>query len=239
MLVETWYEISDKYNLTLAVLADIHSRKINEVLAILKKKRPDIILIPGDFVDGVKVEKAKDHKELIDDAVFLLNQVSFIAPTYCSLGNHEKHFFLPEIEKLYKSNTIVLQEQYIKIKQDIYIGGLSSGINYFDKMQSQIPDIHFINNFEKINGYKILLSHHPEYYEPYLKKKAIDLIISGHAHGGQVRLFDHGLYAPGQGLFPRYTSGIHDKKLIVSRGIAGTELFPRVNNRPEIVYVKI
>lgn len=93
MLVETWYEISDKYNLTLAVLADIHSRKINEVLAILKKNRPDIILIPGDFVDGVKVEKAKDHKELIDDAVFLLNQVSFIAPTYCSLGNHEKHFF--------------------------------------------------------------------------------------------------------------------------------------------------
>ena len=133
----------------------------------------------------------------------------------------------------------MVDNRYVDVSADLYIGGLSSGRNYHDKKASQKPDISFIAEFEKVSGFKILLSHHPEYYEPFLKDKGIDLIISGHAHGGQVRIGNQGLYSPGQGLFPKYTSGIHDGKLIVSRGIAGTELFPRINNKPEIVYIKI
>ena len=129
--------------------------------------------------------------------------------------------------------------RYVNVSSDLYIGGISSGRNYHDKRASQKPDISFILEFEKVSGFKILLSHHPEYYVPLLKDKDIDLIISGHAHGGQIRIGNQGLFAPGQGLFPKYTSGIHDGKLVVSRGISGTELFPRINNKPEIVYIKI
>ena len=74
----------------------------------------------------------------------------------------------------------------------------------------------------------------------FLKKyKDIDLILAGHAHGGQIRLFGHGLYAYGQGLFPKYTKGIYDGKLIVSAGLANTSRFPRINNPPEIVFLTL
>ena len=225
--------------MTLAVLSDIHSRRINEFLPIIEKRRPDFIVIPGDLVDGAKIRKARQHKNFIEDAIILLNRISRIAPTYYSIGNHEKHFIENEIEELYRSEAVVLQERYTRIADGLLIGGLSSGRNFHDKSDTQTPEIRFIDEFEKLLGYKILLSHHPEYYEPYLKNKDIDLIISGHAHGGQIRLINHGLFAPGQGLLPKYTSGIYDEKLIVSRGIAGTELIPRINNSPEIVYLRI
>ena len=125
----------------------------------------------------------------------------------------------------------------MNITDDLFIGGLSSGRNYNDANASQKPNIYFLSAFEKVDGFKILLCHHPEYYKKYLYDRNIDLIISGHAHGGQVRFLNQGLFAPGQGLFPKFTSGMHDGKLIVSRGIAGTELFPRINNSAEIVYI--
>lgn len=90
-----------------------------------------------------------------------------------------------------------------------------------------------------MKGFKIFLSHHPEYYESYLKGRDIDLIISGHAHGGQIRIGNRGLYAIGHSLFSKYTSGIPDGKFVVSSGVAGTELLHRINNKPEIVYIKI
>lgn len=237
-MVETWYELGKEYGMVLAVLADIHNSRVTEFLTIIEKNKTDLILIPGDLVDGAAIEKARDHERFVNDGVGLLNRISTIAPTYFSLGNHEKRLTADEIKMLYKSAAVVVENRYVKAG-DLYIGGLSSGRNYHDKKISQVPDVEFIDEFEKLDGYKILLSHHPEYYEPHLKNRKIDLIVSGHAHGGQVRILGRGLYAPGQGLFPKYTSGIHDKKLIVSRGIAGTEIMPRINNEPEVVFVKI
>ena len=83
----------------------------------------------------------------------------------------------------------------------------------------------------------ILLAHHPERIEEYAKT-GVDLVLSGHAHGGQVRIFGQGLYSPDQGILPRYTSGVYARgrtRLYVSRG-AGTHSFlpPRIFNRPEI-----
>ena len=92
---------------------------------------------------------------------------------------------------------------------------------------------------------KILLSHHPEYYPRYLEGRNIDLIFSGHAHGGQWRIpfVLNGLYAPDQGLFPKYAGGKYEKDgsvMIVSRGLAReTTPVPRIFNRPEIVIVNI
>ena len=236
-MVETWYELGKRYGITLAVLADIHARRVEETLSLVEQNKPDIILIPGDLVDGAAIEKCKEHSNFIEETITNLNRIAQIAPTYYSIGNHEKQLTEAEIKELHGSKAVVVDNRYVNVSADLYIGGLSSGRNYHDKKASQKPDISFIAEFEKVSGFKILLSHHPEYYEPFLKDKGIDLIISGHAHGGQVRIGNQGLYSPGQGLFPKYTSGIHDGKLIVSRGIAGTELFPRINNKPETVYI--
>lgn len=238
-MVETWYEIGDKYSMTLAVLADIHARRVEECIALLEQSKPDLILIPGDLVDGAAIEKSSDHGRFIDTAISHLNRFSRIAQTYYSIGNHENQLTESEICELCKSKAVVLNNSYVNVMAELHIGGLSSGRNYHEKKASQEPEISFIDEYEKVKGYKMLLSHHPEYYEPYLQGRDIDLIISGHAHGGQIRIGNRGLYAPGQGLLPKYTSGIHDGKFVVSRGVAGTELLPRINNRPEIVYIKI
>ena len=236
-MVETWYELGKRYGITLAVLADIHARRVEETLSLVEQNKPDIILIPGDLVDGAAIEKCKEHSNFVEEAITNLNRIAQIAPTYYSLGNHEQQLTETEIKELHRSKAVVVDNRYVNVSADLYIGGISSGRNYHDKRASQKPDISFIPEFEKVSEFKILLSHLPEYYVPFLKDKDIDLIISGHAHGGQIRIGNQGLFAPGQGLFPKYTSGIHDGKLVVSRGISGTELFPRINNKPETVYI--
>lgn len=125
---------------------------------------------------------------------------------------------------------------------DINIGGLSSGfgkgITQNNLKETPEPNVRWLDEFSRIRGYKILLCHHPEYYDRYIKKLPIDLVLSGHAHGGQIRLFGHGLFAPGQGVFPKYTSGIYDNRLVVSRGLANTaKVVPRLWNETELVYI--
>ena len=83
--------------------------------------------------------------------------------------------------------------------------------------------------------YIILLSHHPEYFQRL--PKGIHLVLSGHAHGGQWRLFGRGLYAPNQGWLPRYTKGIYEKRMIVSAGLTNTAHVPRLFNPTEVIYV--
>lgn len=107
------------------------------------------------------------------------------------------------------------------------------------------PEATWLSNYEAQTGYKILLCHHPEYWSlrvPYLINHPIDLILSGHAHGGQVRIFNQGLYTPGQGWMPKFTSGVFEGehgKMIISRGLANTACIPRLFNEPEIVYVEV
>ena len=112
------------------------------------------------------------------------------------------------------------------------------------KMQEQ--DYAWLDTFAQVPRYRILLSHHPEYWcleEPMLSKRNIDLVLSGHAHGGQFRLFGQGFFAPGQGWFPKYTSGIHHGKygrMIISKGMANTVKFaPRLFNPTEVVYIEV
>ena len=86
---------------------------------------------------------------------------------------------------------------------------------------------------------KVLICHHPEYYPKYLKDMPIDIIVSGHAHGGQWRFFGRGVFAPGQGLFPKYTSGVYDGRLVVSRGLKKTIIPPRIFNPREVVIIDV
>lgn len=106
------------------------------------------------------------------------------------------------------------------------------------RVKNAQPDLSWLESMERQDGYKILLSHHPEYYTRHLKNAAVDLILFGHAQGGQWRISGKGIFASGQGLFPRYTSGVHDGKLIISRSLSNTKAVPRLGNDPtEIVYI--
>lgn len=239
MINETVYNISNKYNICLAVLADIHFRKVDEFIPLINNRHPDYILIPGDLFDGMKLKQKENNYEYIIYAIKILNSLSNIAPTYMSLGNHEKWLDSSEIDYLKNANAILLDNMFNLLQNDVYIGGLTSGKNYKEVDKQQVPDLNFVKKYDEIDAFKILLCHHPEYYSKYLLDTQFDVIISGHAHGGQIRIGNQGLYAPGQGIFPKYTSGIHDGRLIISRGIAGTERVPRINNKPEILYINL
>ena len=149
----------------------------------------------------------------------------------------------------------------------LVIGGLTSGIalklrvpGWETNPAAPMPRTDWLQEFEREPGYKILLCHHPEYFYA-LQNRPIDLILSGHAHGGQWRLFNRGLFAPGQGLFPKLTSGVHSYALpdgahasmvsatqsttvsdsrghmVISRGLSNTTYVPRINNPTEIVFI--
>ena len=116
----------------------------------------------------------------------------------------------------------------------VWIGGLSSA-QYLAKKE---PDLAFLSSFSQKTGFKLLLSHHPEYYPKYIRQQPIDLTVSGHAHGGQWRFFGRGVYAPGQGLFPRYTKGLYEGRLLVSCGLKHSRI-PRFFNPREILLLTV
>ena len=141
-----------------------------------------------------------------------------------------------------ETGAVMLDNEYVEF-MGVKIGGLTSGFAYggvqgkFEKTPE--PKLEFLNEFDSLDGFKILLSHHPEYYPRYIKETGINLTLSGHAHGGQWIFFGKGVFAPGQGIFPKYTSGMHDGRFIVSRGLGNPHLIPRINNAPEFIVINI
>ena len=136
----------------------------------------------------------------------------------------------------------------------LVIGGLTSGrvtactrlqrasfrlldANRYTRKARSVPLLSWLDAYCATPGYRILLCHHPEYYPRYLKGRDIPLILSGHAHGGQIRIFGQGLYAPDQGILPRLTDGVKDGRLVISRGLANRQRVSRLFNPTEIVYV--
>ena len=101
----------------------------------------------------------------------------------------------------------------------------------------RIPDTSWLVEFSNAGGWHILLSHHPEYW-PLISPQPIELCLSAHAHGGQWRIFNHGVFAPGQGFWPKLTSGVYDGRLVISRGLSNTTKVPRLFNPTEVVYVE-
>jgi len=216
--------------LSIAVIADLHDRPWHMISDAFKKKAPDIIVIPGDLV----TKSIISSKNAID----FLRFAAETAPTFYSLGNHETLFKSADTAEVTKTGVTLLDNCFTEI-YGITVGGLTTGYRNNPK-SSPIPNIGWIDAFSQASGFKLLLSHHPEYYFKYLKAKNIDVIVSGHAHGGQIRLFGRGLYAPGQGILPKYTSGIHDQRLIISRGLANTgSPIPRLFNPTELVYIHL
>lgn len=218
----------------IALIADLHDRDAELMLMSLRAMRPNIIAIAGDLTNN--------KTEMKDNTANLLAKLSEIAPVFYSLGNHEYDFNEDDVKRVRSSGAKLLIDEFCTY-EDLCIGGLRSRTKYrpFPEGRSTTaPYCGWLDEFEKQKGYKILINHHPEYYEAFLKNRSIDLILSGHAHGGQIRLFGRGLFSPGQGIFPRYTKGMHDGRLIISAGLANTvRKIPRLFNPTELVYINL
>ncbi len=219
-------------------VTDLHNDEMGENNADLLQKIqdsvPDIIAVTGDLIDC----RVPDE----DICLAFMEQAVKIAPVYYVTGNHEGALFdiYPSFERdLRDLGVIVLHNEAITIERgndSITLLGVDDP--NMDRETEEIL-VSFLSEQNK-NSYTVLLSHRPELFELYCEGGA-DLVLTGHAHGGQVRIPGiGGLYAPGQWLLPEYDAGLFTQgqtNMIVSRGI-GNSLFPmRVNNRPELPVV--
>ena len=212
--------------LQLAVAPDLHSAPYEDVLEILTAC--DAVLIPGDLVDR--------HRRDNRYAERFLTEVPEMVPVFYSPGNHEVKFRDSEawVERVQKSKAVWLQDKSCLFR-GIRLGGLGS-------RRKGPPDTGFLDRFEQEDGFRLLLCHHPEVYREYVRGRNIDFTVCGHAHGGQIQFFGRGLYAPGQGLFPKLTHGLHDGgRMMVSRGMtnAAKPRIPRINNPCELILLEL
>lgn len=224
----TNYDILDprlSRDYTMVMLSDLHNKRYKRILRKVKRLKPDYILLCGDFVDR--------HFKTYKRAMPFMRKIADIAPCYFSYGNHEIKFPKLTAEELTEAGITVLDNRFVRVTDFTFGGQIPIGAS--EEMGNPVT-LDWLDDFEKANGFRILLCHHPEEYLKYVKGKDIDLTLSGHAHGGQWVLFGHGILAPGQGLFPKYTHGQFDH-LIVGTGCSNPPgpLIPRIRNPKEIV----
>ena len=208
--------------LTLAVISDLHNEPYEDLFPLIEGA--DALLVPGDISDR--------YRQQFDRGVAFLTEAARRLPTFYSLGNHEtKQKRYPDLRKaLDKTGAEILVNRHVKFGE-VWIGG------WYDPAIVSEPEE--LDTFEKLEGAKILLCHKPELYMKRMRKRDLDLVIAGHAHGGQIRLGSLGLYAPGQGPFPRYTRGLVDGRMIISAGAGNPARMPRWGNPCEVLIIHL
>lgn len=231
----------------IAQVSDLHNAEFGrnnaELLSLLSESRPDIIVITGDLIDA-------QHTDVKIALCFARESVK-IAPTYYVTGNHEAAS--PQYDTLKAGleavGVIVLEDETVYIErggETISLLGLADPdftirADMFGEVSAMVST-KLRNLVDDESRYTILLSHRPELFETYVDG-GVNLVFSGHAHGGQFRLpFIGGLVAPNQGLFPKYDAGLYtdgSTSMVVSRGIGNSIIPFRFNNRPEIVLVEL
>ena len=232
----------------IAHVSDLHNTELGEnhkdLIDALKNAEPDIIVLTGDLVDSKRTD--------IPKALAFAEQAASIAPSYYVNGNHEalisEQNYAELTEGLRQCGVTVLEDECLLLTRNedaIRLIGLNDighiqvpGVDgKIQAMQNTLRTLMTENP-----GFTIILSHRPELFDAYAAC-APDLVLSGHAHGGQFRLpVIGGLIAPGQGLFPEYDSGLYqmnDTAMIVSRGIGNSVIPFRINNRPELIVVEL
>lgn len=250
LVVKTYIVSSDKIaageTIRVVLIADLHnhiySDNQSKIIALIQEQNPDIIALAGDIAD--------DQLPILGTELFLAG-IQGLAPIYYVSGNHE--FWSDDIDNI--KNTIskydvkILEHNYEQVKvrnSSIIISGVDDpeivkyekpGFDWEGEMLSAFSDL------QKFPQFKILLAHRPELIELY-KGYDFDLVLSGHSHGGQVRIpfILNGLYAPNQGWFPQYAGGVYAHNAlthIVSRGVSYNPRLPRIFNPPEVVLVQI
>lgn len=235
--------------LKIAHVSDYHNRKsrlINDALfKALDEEKPDMIFITGDLIDKNKTD--------IPVSLAFVEKLCMYAQVYYVTGNHECNVSI-EDQKVF--------DDFIQNLRDIGVSVLRQNKAIFETSDDKSVNIYGIDDpyfhcyhsdeisyttaslCEEIeidkSQYNILLAHHPEQLNVYAEY-GFDLVFSGHAHGGQGRLFNIGAIAPDQGFFPEYTSGEYvkgDTTLILSRGIGNSVIPVRVFNKSHLIFVE-
>ncbi|PFG82111.1 hypothetical protein DL97_1733 [Bacillus sp. YF23] len=227
-------------------ISDLHNKKFGDNQDVLIQKiksiDPDIIAITGDLIDS-KSYDAEVSMQLIREIVKKY-------PVYFVTGNHEqwsgKYNNLEKELKKYDVN--VLRNEHVGIRkgeQEINLLGIDDPefvTGNRDEGNIIIDEIKKAKIEMQPDKYNVLLSHRSEFIKEYTNER-LDLVLSGHAHGGQVRLpFIGGLVAPNQGVLPKYTAGLYveqNTSMVVSRGLGNSIIPQRILNRPEIVVVQL
>ncbi len=230
--------------LKIAQVSDLHNAQMGEnnekLISLLKSAEPHFIVITGDLIDSRRTD--------IDVALAFAEEAMRIAPCYYVTGNHEARCAAyPALKDgLTLRGVTVLdgaRASWDYEGETVTVIGVSDPSFAATPTQSEesVMRAALDTLVREEDGYTILLSHRPELFETYAES-GVDLVFSGHAHGGQLTLpLVGGVIAPNQGLFPRYDAGVYTSgqtRMVVSRGI-GNSIFPfRLGNRPEVILVE-
>lgn len=227
----------------LAVVTDFHSSdNADDVVEMLASCAPDAVLLVGDLFDDDTANRPTER------TLSLMRQLSAQYPCYYVSGNHEA--WTGEMDALYQqteeagvtvlrmsSGVLTVRGQRIALCgiPDPYEMVFSGAPDTEEQIRQALEDVDSAD-------FTVLLAHRPELLAKYAQFP-LDLVVSGHAHGGQVRIPGvlNGLYAPNQGWFPKLAGGAYTQDgttLIVSRGLAVRTRLPRIFNRPEVVLVR-
>lgn len=232
---------------TIVHLSDLHNAQYGagqeRLLSRVREADADVIVITGDVIDSRRTN--------VDRAVETLALLRQIAPVYFVTGNHESRIpaalaallaGAETVDAVPLRNTSVLIERN---GQQLQIAGVDDLSFFTDTYGSRAGKTRFceqLTRFHEASVPTVLLSHRPELFELYVQSGA-DLVLCGHAHGGQIRIPGiGGIFAPGQGFFPQYTAGIHrqeDTSMIISRGLYSFIMPPRIFNPPEVIAVTL
>lgn len=238
-------------------ISDLHNAKFGKdnqkLVDRIRECEPDMIVLTGDLVDS-------NHTN-VDRAVQFVDEIVKICPVYYVTGNHEYWLEASEYEKLMdgvaSAGVIILDDQVVEISRgdakfrlvglddrslsDGTLEALFSDESIGHDQAGQKEETADNENSEK-KEFTVVLAHEPQYLARYASA-GVDLVLSGHAHGGQFRLpFVGGIVAPDQGFFPEYTAGeyyMDSTEMIVSRGLGNSVIPVRLFNYPEIVCVEL
>lgn len=246
----TWYEVSTSTlrasaeGLRIAQVSDLHAADFgdfrSQVVSSVQAAEPDLIALTGDLIDY--------RTTRVDGVLAMAGQLQAIAPAYFVLGNHEADS--PVLGELLRGletvGVVVLRDEAVTLEA----GGTEVTVAGLDD-----PRVRAARGLEPRDGVEVLaslelpddrpvvlLAHRPELFEDYLGSGA-DLVLSGHAHGGQVRIPGvGGVYAPHQGTFPALSEGVHERNgttMVISRGLGNSIAGVRVNNPRELVIIEL
>lgn len=227
-------QVSDFHNTNSKILT-------NKLIKEIKKEKPNIVVLTGDLIDSRKLN--------IDISINFVESIKEVAPIYYVSGNHEASItnYNELKERLIDNGVIILDNKVEVLKinnEQINLIGIDDPQMSFNPSMNDVEIVnYYLDNLIYDNSlFTVILSHRPELFDFYVNNE-IDLVLTGHAHGGQFRLpFVGGVYAPHQGMFPQYDSGVYTSQnttMIVSRGIGNSVIPFRINNRPQLVVIEL
>lgn len=246
----------DAGSLKLVILSDLHNHEFGsgneQLIKKVREQSPNLILLVGDFLN--------ESSESADVVCELAGGLCDIAPVYLALGNHEEVYMEENgvglIQELTVSGAVVLEQDYVDLDVNgtaLRLGGMygyafgaeqESGENIGAFVNEERGN--FLKEFQDTDRLKIMISHRPDsfIFGDASSYWDIDLVVSGHNHGGQIVIpFLGGLYGGDQGWFPKYVHGMYQKddmNLFITSGLGSNkQMLPRMNNLPEIAVVTV